>query len=293
MAKILITGGTGLVGRHLSKLLTEKNHITTILTRNPTKENEFKWDYKNNYVDTIAFEDIDYIIHLAGAGIADKRWTAERKKVIIDSRVETANLLFKKIKQLKKPLKGFLSASGSNYYGVQTTDKIFTEKDSAGNDFLGQVCKQWENAVKQFETLNIPVTILRTGIVLDHEGGALEKMITPVICPLGSGKQYMPWIHIEDLCQIYIHLLETNNNGVFNAIAPEILTNKVFSKTLAETTKRPFLPIHVPDFVLKLVFGELAIILLEGSKLSTKKIENDGGYSFRFKKLPKALKDLF
>lgn len=293
MAKILITGGTGLVGRHLSKLLTEKKHITTILTRNPTKENEFKWDYKNNYVDTIAFEDIDYIIHLAGAGIADKRWTAERKKVIIDSRVETTNLLFKKIKQLKKPLKGFLSASGSNYYGAQTTDKIFTEKDSAGNDFLGQVCKQWENAVKQFETLNIPVTILRTGVVLDHKGGALNKMITPLISPLGFGKQYMPWIHIEDLCQMYIHLLETNNNGVFNAIAPEILTNKAFSKTLAQTVKRPFSPIHVPSFILKLVFGELAIILLEGSKLSAKKIENKGRYTFRFNKLSKALEDLF
>lgn len=293
MAKILITGGTGLVGKRLNTLLTERNHNVVILTRNPSTSYELKWDYKNGFIDDNAFKNIDYIIHLAGAGIADKRWTNERKKVIIDSRVETANLLFKKVNELKVPLKGFISASGSNYYGTETTENIYTETDTAGNDFLGQVCKNWEDAALQFKKINIPVTILRTGVVLAKKGGALDKMITPIISPLGSGKQFMNWIHLDDLCEMYIHLLETNIDGIYNAIAPESITNKSFSKVLAKTVKRPFLPIPVPGFILKLVFGELAVILLEGSKLSAKKIEKNGGYSFRFDKLDKALKDLF
>lgn len=293
MAKILITGGTGLVGKQLQKSLKEKNHTLVVLSRTPKKPNEFKWDYLKGYVDDNAFNNIDYIIHLAGAGIADQRWTDKRKKIIIDSRVETANLLFKKINELKINLRGFISASGSNYYGAKTTKTIYTEQHKAGDDFLGTVCKHWENAAMQFKKLNIPVTILRTGIVLASNGGALKKMITPVISPLGSGKQYMNWIHIDDLCKLYTHCLENNVDGIFNAIAPESLTNKIFSKTLSKNVKRPFLPIAVPSFLLKVIFGELAIILLKGSKLSTKKIEQLKGYSFEFNKLDNALKNLF
>lgn len=291
MSKVLITGGTGLVGSRLTELLLKKNHEVVILSRNPKEQNEFKWDIKNDFIDDKAFENIDYIIHLAGAGIADERWSDKRKKVIIDSRVETANLLFKKVKELNLNLKGFVSASGSGYYGAVTSDKIFKETDKPGNDFLGEVCQKWEDAAHQFKALKVPVTILRTGIVLSKTGGALEKMKTPIISPLGSGNQYLPWIHIDDLAEMYIYTIENNIEGVFNAVAPEHHTSKTFSKALAKNINRPFIGVNVPSFALKLMFGDMSQILLKGSRLSSKKIEKNG-YPFRFKTLNKALSNL-
>jgi hypothetical protein len=291
MAKILITGGTGLVGSRLTKMLMAKNHEVAILTRSPDAKNEYQWDIQKKTIDKKAFENTDYIIHLAGAGIADERWTNERKKVIIDSRVESANLLFETIKKENINLKGFISASGSGYYGAITTDKIFTEFDKTGNDFLGEVCEKWENAAHQFESLNIPVTILRTGIVLSEKGGALDKMRLPIISPLGSGKQYMPWIHIDDLCEMYIQAIQGNLTGIFNAVGPEHHTSTTFSKALAKSISRPYIGICVPSFMLKLLFGDMSKILIEGSRISSKKIKKHG-YSFKFKTLKKALNNL-
>ncbi|WP_158838098.1 TIGR01777 family oxidoreductase [Polaribacter sp. L3A8] len=291
MSRILITGGTGLVGTKLTEMLIAKKHEVVILSRNPKNKNEYKWDVSSNYIDEKALIDTDYIIHLAGAGIADKRWTETRKQILIDSRVKTANLLFDKVTALNIPLKGFISASGVGYYGAITKEIIFEETDNAGTDFLGDVCQKWENAAHQFSTKDIPVTILRTGVVLAKKGGALEKMKTPIISPLGSGKQFLPWIHIEDLCLIYIKAVEENFTGIFNTVAPEHHTSKTFSKALAKSIKRPYLVISVPAFILKLLFGEMANILLEGSKISAKKIEKNG-YSFRFKTLKKALDNL-
>jgi uncharacterized protein (TIGR01777 family) len=291
MAKILITGGSGLVGTRLAQMLIKKNHEVVILSRNPKKENEFKWNLSKNYIDKEAFKNIDYIIHLAGAGIADERWTDQRKKVIIDSRVETANLLFTTLKENNISIKGFISASGIGYYGAITTDTIFKETATVGNDFLGEVCKKWEDAAHQFKTLNIPVTILRTGIVLSKKGGALEKMRLPVISPLGSGQQYLPWIHIDDMCEMYIQAIEGSLEGIYNAVAPEHHTSKTFSKSLAKSIKRPYVGICVPSFMLKVLFGDLSVILLQGSRISAKKIEKNG-YSFRFKTLKKALNNL-
>ncbi|GAB7257174.1 TIGR01777 family oxidoreductase [Polaribacter sp. OB-PA-B3] len=288
MSTILITGGTGLVGSKLTELLLANKHEVRILSRKPSANNEYKWDVSNKYIDENALTGVDYIIHLAGAGIADKRWTDERKQIIIDSRVETANLLFDKVKKLDIQLKGFISASGSNYYGAKTVDKIFKEEDSAGNDFLGKVCLHWENAANKFKELNVSVTILRTGIVLSSKGGALEKMKTPIISPLGSGNQYMPWIHIEDLCYLYIKAVEQGFSGVFNAVSPESHTSKSFSKILAKSVNRPYLPIAVPGFLLKLIFGELAVILLKGSRLSSNKVLKYG-FRYQFESLEKAL----
>jgi len=292
MAKILITGGTGLVGKKLSQMLIDKNHDVLILSRNPKNKNEYKWDVANNYIDKKALLETDYIIHLAGAGIGDKRWSEKRKQVIIDSRVKTATLLFEKIKEYKINLKGFISASGIGYYGAITSETIFEETAPVGTDFLGDVCKKWEQAAHQFSTENIPVTLLRTGIVLTEKGGALDKMKTPIISPLGSGKQYLPWIHIDDLCQMYTQSIEGDLIGIYNAVAPEHHTSITFSKAFAESIKRPYLGIGVPRFMLKLLFGELAVILLEGSRISTKKIEKNG-FSFRFKTLKKALHNLY
>ncbi len=292
MAKILITGGTGLVGSRLTEMLEKQNHEVRILTRSPKKKNEYHWDITKQTIDNKVFSNIDFIVHLAGAGIADERWSDERKKVIIDSRVESANLLFNKIKTKKIPLKGFISASGSGYYGAVTTPKIFEEGDKPGNDFLGKVCVKWEAAAHQFKQLDIPVSILRTGIVLSKTGGALEKMRTPIIAPLGSGKQYMPWIHIDDLCAMYVKLIQENLEGTYNAVAPEHHTSKSFSKVLAKSISRPFIGINVPSFMLKLVFGDMSKILLEGSRVSSKKIEKQQ-FTFRFPILSNALKQLF
>jgi len=291
MARILITGGTGLVGKRLTQMLIDKNHEVLILSRNPKKNNEFKWDVSSNYIDEEALIHTDYIIHLAGAGIANKRWTKKRKQVIIDSRVKTANLLFDKIKALKINLKGFISASGIGYYGAVNSEIIFEETAKVGTDFLGNTCYKWEQAAHQFSTHNIPVTILRTGVVLAKKGGALDKMKTPIITPIGSGKQYIPWIHIDDLCNLYIAAVEDNLIGIFNAVAPEHHTSISFSKALAKNFKRPYLAIGVPPFILKVLFGKMAVILLKGSRISTKKIEKNK-YSFRFPKLHEALRNL-
>lgn len=291
MGRILITGGTGLVGKKLSQMLIAKNHEVLILSRTPKNKNEFKWDVSNNYIDEKALLNTDYIIHLAGAGIADERWTAKRKQLIIDSRVSTANLLFAKVKEHKIKLKGFISASGIGYYGAQTSETIFKETAKAGKDYLGQVCDKWEQAASQFSKENIPVTILRTGIVLAKKGGALDKMRTPIISPLGSGKQYLAWIHIDDLCEIFIQSVDDNLTGIFNAVAPEHHTSITFSKTLAKSIKRPYVGFGIPSLMLKILFGELAVILLKGSRISAKKIEKNG-FSFQFKTLKKALNNL-
>lgn len=291
MDTILITGGTGLIGEKLQDSLSKQGYKIHVLTRSPKTENEFKWDITNHFIDEKAFENVTIIIHLAGAGIADERWTVNRKKVILNSRVDSTNLLFEYTKKLSIKLKRFIAASAIGYYGSVTTDKIFTETDNAATDFLGTVCKKWEASSLQFEKLDIPVTIFRTGIVLSKEEGALAKMIQPIITPLGLGKQFMPWIHIEDMCNLYVESVKGSLTGIFNAVAPEYHTNTEFSKILASKYKRPFVKIGVPEFVLKLAFGEMATILLEGSRISSKKLL-DNKYQFLFPKLENALDNL-
>ena len=236
MASILVTGGTGLIGKHLCSLLLKKGHEVSILSRNTSsKPNVFKWDINNNFIDENAIKNIDYIIHLAGAGIADKRWTSNRKQFLIDSRVATSNLLFAKIKELNPNLKGFIAASGIGYYGAITSEEIFDENSASGNDFLSSICVKWENASLQFNSLNIRTVIFRTGVVLTKKGGALEKIALPIKfglgAALGTGKQYMPWIHINDLCNMYLESIENIElKGIYNAVAPEHCTNKSVSK---------------------------------------------------------------
>ncbi|TCP24635.1 hypothetical protein EV195_10566 [Tenacibaculum skagerrakense] len=289
MAIILLTGGTGLIGQTLQKQLENNNHKVRILTRSPKLDNHFKWDIKANYIDEKVFDNLDYIIHLAGAGIADKRWTDERKQVLINSRVESSGLLFSKIKELNIPLKGFISASGIGYYGAITSSKIYSEEDQPADDFIAKICIEWEAAANQFKTLNIPVTILRTGVVLSSNGGALKKMNTPLfLSALGTGKQYIPWIHIDDLCNLYVKAIEDDSfTGIYNAVAPEHKTNNDFTKTLAKVVKKPVLPINAPGFILKIVLGELAAIVLEGSRVSAEK--TTASYNYKYENLEKAL----
>lgn len=292
MKKILITGGTGLVGQHLVEKLQNKNFEVAVLSRNPKKTHEFRWNLADNFIDEKAFENVTCIIHLAGAGIADKRWTKKRKQEIIESRVASTQLIFKKVTEYNVPLKSFISASGIGFYGAITSDTIFKETDASANDFLGTVCKLWEHSIAECKTKECKSVILRTGIVLAKNGGALAKMKTPIISPIGSGNQYLPWIHIDDLCEMYCNAIEDENvQGIYNAVSPEHQTSKTFSKILAKTIKRIFLSIGVPAFLLKLIFGEMAVLLLKGSRVSSEKIEKTG-FQFRFRSLKEALKNL-
>jgi len=292
LVTILITGGTGLVGQYLQKKLVNKNYIVRVLTRNPTRKNEFYWNSTNNEIDENAFINIEYIIHLAGAGIADKRWTTKRKQEITDSRTKTTELLFNTIKKLKTPLKGFIAASAVGYYGAITSERIFKESDESASDFLGSVCQQWENSSLKFKTINIPTTILRVGIVLSKNGGALSKMNTPIaITPIATGKHYIPWIHIEDLTNMYLKAIEDITfTGIYNAVAPETKTSFSFAKILAKKTNKIFIPIGVPTFFLKIIFGEMAILLTTGSRVLSNKTEKSG-FTFSYKILDKALED--
>lgn len=291
---ILITGGTGLVGQFLSEKLTTKGYNVRVLTRNPKNEREFYWNLATNEIDENAFKNLDYIVHLAGAGIADKRWTAKRKQEILDSRTISAQLLFKKVKALKIPLKGFIAASAIGYYGAITSEIIFKETDRAANDFLGNVCQKWEHANSAFQELDIPTTLLRTGIVLSKNGGALSKMNTPfAINPIASGTHYIPWIHIEDLANLFIKAIEdTSFTGIYNAVAPVHETSYSFSKALAKKTKKLFIPLGVPAFILKIIFGEMSIILTTGSRISSEKIIKTG-FEFSYKNLESAFDDIF
>jgi len=294
---VLITGANGLVAQELSKKL-EKEYIVRFLTRKKKNSNDFEWNIKEGTIDEAAFENISHVIHLAGANISEKRWTDERKKELISSRVDSANLILKTLQKKNIQLKSFISASGINYYGTETTEKIFTENDDPGNDFLSEVVVLWEKAADNFKEQNLAerVVKIRTAVVLSEKEGALKKMLPTIKIgigsPLGSGKQYMPWIHIKDICSIYKFALKNSElDGAFNGTAPEHTTNKNLTKTIAEVLKKPLFMPNVPGFVLKLLFGELSVAVLEGSRASSEKIQK-AGFQFEFPELKSALKDL-
>jgi len=297
MTSILVTGGTGLIGKHLCKLLRDKGYKVTVLSRTQTtKPNTFYWNIETDYIDTKAITEANYIIHLAGTGIADKPWTKERKRILVNSRVDSTNLLFKKVKELNPNLKAFIAASGIGYYGTTTSSKIHTENNASGTDFLSEICKLWEKASLQFSLLNIRTVIFRTGVVLTKKGGAFEKISKPIKLGIGSalgnGQQYMPWIHIEDLCNMYIEAIEKNElTDTYNAVAPEHITNNEFIKNIATVLKKPLWLPNTPSFILKLIFGEMALILLEGSRVSSAKIVATG-FKFNYPTLNKAIKNL-
>lgn len=299
MKTVLITGGTGLVGKRLTELLLEKGYKVSILSRTAKKSdtiNHFTWNIDKKEIDKQAVLTADYVIHLAGTSVADKRWTASRKKSIIDSRVESANLIYDVAKAENHTLKAFISASGTNYYGTLTSDKIFKETDAPADDFLGEVCQLWEAAADKFKDLNTRVVKLRTGIVLSKNGGAFEKMYTPIKIgvgsALGSGKQYMPWIHVDDLCEMYIQSIENEQLiDAYNAISPEHINNKNFTKQTAKFINKSLWMPNVPAFMLQLIFGKMSKIITTGSRMSSEKITKTG-FSFQYPTLKKALENL-
>lgn len=294
---VLITGASGMIARQLAKKI-EKEYELRFLTRKKEHSNEYEWDIRKGSMDEAALDNVSHIIHLAGANISEKRWTDERKKELISSRIDSAALLRTALKKNKIKLKSFISASGINFYGTETTEKIFTENDPPGNDFLSEVVVLWERAADDFKEQNLAerVVKIRTAVVLSEKEGALKKMVPPIRyyigSPLGSGKQYMPWIHIEDICSIYeLALKNSLLDGAYNAVSPQHATNKDLTEKIAEVLNKPLWMPNVPAFILKLIFGELASAILEGSRASSKKIQ-ETGFQFQFPDLKDALDNL-
>ncbi len=298
MKDILITGGTGLLGSRMTELLQERGHTVKFLSRNPDKTDKVKayhWDIRKQEMDPEALKNTGAIIHLAGAGVADKRWTAERKEVILHSRTQSAALIRKALRENDHEVETFISASGISYYG-NNDDGIMTEDSPPASDYLADVARAWEHAADEAGELVSRVAKIRIGVVLSDKGGALPKLAQPVHwwvgAPLGSGRQPMSWIHIDDLVSIFIHVLEHEElEGVFNGVAPNPVTNREMTRAIAKSLNKPmFLP-PVPGFMLRLMLGEMAEMLLGGTRISSEKIRKTG-FVFSFPELDPALHDL-
>ncbi|MDX6182510.1 TIGR01777 family oxidoreductase [Flavobacterium sp. Fl-77] len=298
MAKnVLITGGTGFIGKYLTDVLIANGYTVSILSRserkNTSKTFYYKWNVDLGYIEEEAILKADYIIHLAGEGIVEKRWSARRKKAILDSRVRPIELIASILKKHNKPLDAFVSASAIGIYGAITNDTICTETSPAADDFLGHTCQEWEKAVDIISALGIRTAKIRTGIVLGRNEGFLEKIQPSFKLGLGSvlgtGKQYLPWIHIEDLCKIYLKTIQDQQtSGAYNAAVTDDTTNQSFSKTFARLLGYSIWLPKVPVFLLKIILGEMSLAILEGQRVSSEKIEKTG-FQFEFTDLKTAL----
>jgi uncharacterized protein len=308
MQTVLISGGTGLVGKALTRLLTAKGFRVIILTRQlPAGKGAAGangnisfalWDVKKQEMDIAALQQADYIVHLAGAGVMDKKWTEEYKNEIVNSRVNSSKLIVESLQQHPNKVKAIISASAIGFYGKdEEPPKVFTEDDTPDNNFLGKTCQLWEESMQPVVQLNKRLVQLRIGIVLSKNGGALKEFMTPIkmgiAAILGNGKQIISWVHIDDLCRMFLFAIENENiNGVYNAVAPVPVNNKTLTLTLAKTMKRLFyIPLYVPTFVLKIILGGRSIEVLKSTTVSCKKMVA-AGFAFQFKNIDAALKDI-
>lgn len=305
MAIILITGGTGLIGTALTKALLSKGHQVIILTRdilnakNHDQVSYAQWDIAKQTIDKNVVERADYIIHLAGANVAERRWTERRKKEILDSRVKSGQLLVKALKEIPNHVKAVVCASGIGWYGPDPqipNPRPFVETDPPSQDFLGATCQQWEGAIKPVTDLGKRLVILRTGIVLSKDGGAypeFRKSLTfRVASLLGNGKQIISWIHIDDLVRIYLQAIENESwHGVYNSVSPNPVSNKEMIIDIAKQKHKWYVLVHVPGFALKIILGELSIEVLKSATVSSRKVENNG-FSFFFPTVETAIREL-
>lgn len=302
---VLIAGGTGMTGRALTKFLLSKGFRVTILSRlesltsDRTNGIEYsKWDPEKGTMNEEILNDVDVIIHLAGANVGDKRWTPKRKKEILDSRIQTTKTLYAAIRKNPGRLKTFIGASAIGWYGPDPSSfskqsqskerkakislRPFTEDMPATNDFLGNTVRLWEEELLKIEKLGIRLVIFRTGIVLSSEGGAYPEFLKPLkfglATILGTGNQAISWIHIDDLCRLYLFAIENPVvSGIYNAVAPSPVSNRnMICEIAARKRKQFFIPIYVPAFVLKLVLGEMSIEVLKGTTVSSDKIRRTG-----------------
>lgn len=296
---VLITGGSGFIGKYLTKYLLASGYKVSHLSRTANSSSTvraFLWNPEKRLIDHEAFEGINFLIHLAGTNIGEKRWTRRRKEKIMKSRVDSARFLYETIKEKEIALKAFISASATGFYGSVITSKIFYETDPASTDFLGSVCKRWEEAADLFENSGIRTVKIRSAVVLEKNDSALSKMMMPAkfgfLMQTGDGQQYTPWIHINDLCRIYLKAIQDPGmRGAYNAVAPQHVTHKAFMHILAKIMKVSVLPVALPGFVLRFVFGEMSDLILKGSRVSCEKIINSG-YSFLFSNVEDALENI-
>jgi uncharacterized protein (TIGR01777 family) len=296
---ILLTGGSGLVGKELTQLLLDKGYTVSHLSRkagNNPKVKTWLWDINKGEIDEKCVDGVDTIVHLAGAGIADKRWTNDRKKEIIESRTKSIGLIYQLLKNKNHKVKSIISASGTGYY-IDSGDELLTETSSSANDFLGDCCIQWETAVDEGEELGLRILKFRTGMVLTNEGGALPKMTMPIKLdigsPLGNGKQWISWIHHKDVADIYLYSIEnTALQGVYNMVAPNPVTNKQLTQAIARQLRKPLWLPNVPALFIKLLFGQMSSLVLASTKVSAQKIESTG-FKFNYPTIIEALQDIY
>jgi len=297
---VLVAGGTGFIGSTLVRRLLRDGHTVILLSRHPHSVRDLdakliqieEWDGRTvgHWVDRL--ESVDGIVNLAGESIGARRWTEARKAVLVTSRVEPTRALVSGVRLLKKRPAVLVNASAVGYYGDVESGDV-TESHSAGNDFLASLCKQWEGEAQKAEEFGVRVVRLRFGVVLEKGGGALEKMILPfrffVGGPLGSGRQWLPWVHRDDVIGAIIFSLQSPNiSGPVNVSAPDQVTMREFSRALGRTMHRPSWA-RVPAFVLRTVLGEMAGTVLTGQRAVPRKLE-DAGYAFRYPKLNEALR---
>jgi len=297
--KILITGATGLIGQELVDLLLQNNHVVHYLTTSPLKiKNKsnyygFYWNPQEGKIDDNCIDGVDAIVHLAGASIS-KRWTKSYKQELIESRVLSANLLFSLLKKAPNQVKHFISASGTAIY-PDSHSNVYDEKSTEiDSSFLGHVVVKWEESADQFQLLNIKVSKLRTGVVFSNKGGALLEMIKPIKMYVGSGfgsgKQIQSWIHLHDIANLYYFVIQNQTEGIINAVAPNYISNQDLTKAIAKHLKRPlFLP-NIPQWFMKLILGEMHILLFNNKKILPKRA-TELGFQFQFSTIEKALQD--
>ncbi len=298
MKKVLISGGTGMIGKALSKELLERGYKVSILTRGESKHdkyNYFNWDIEKGIIDKNAFTNVDYIVHLAGENLGASRWTKKRKTQLINSRVKSSELLFNYVQKNEIKLKAFISASAVGIYPVFTEEGgLYSEDSAKGNNYPAQMCIAWENAADNFSESGIRTVKIRTGLVQDVNDPALKKILQlkkfGILPVFGKGKHFYPWIHIKDLVNIYISAIENENmEGPFNAVAPELISNLKYAKVIKNTLGAGLI-IRIPAFVFKLMFGEMSEIILKGTKIKSKL--HDGNFEYKFPTLKLAMKDL-
>ncbi|WP_130735607.1 TIGR01777 family oxidoreductase [Flavobacterium sp. J27] len=298
--KVLITGATGLIGRELSELLLQNgvgiNYLSTSKSKLRTEKNYkgFYWNPNTGEIDKNAFEEVEVIIHLAGASVSE-RWTKSYKEEIINSRVLSTRLLFQTLSKNQNQVRHIIAASAIGIY-PSSYDKVYNEENKEVDDsFLGDVVLKWEEEVAQFKRLSLLVTKVRTGIVLAKEGGALQKMVQPIKFGLGAafgtGKQYQSWIHNHDLASLYYFILLHKLEGIYNAVSPYPVTNNDFTVAIAKKVKAPYFMPNIPKFILKLMLGEMHEILLSSQNVSARKILGKG-FQFQYASLDKALQNL-
>jgi uncharacterized protein (TIGR01777 family) len=296
---ILLTGGSGLIGKSLTKLLLAKGYVVSHLSRSPGKNPRVKtylWDVHTGQIDAACIDGIDTIIHLAGAGVAEKRWTNKRKKELVESRTKSIRLIYELLKSKQHKVTSVISASATGYYGDRG-DMLLTEDSKPADDFLAECCIAWEKAVDEGEELGLRIVKFRTGVVLNKKGGALPQMATPVKwyvgSPLGDGKQWIPWIHWHDVEKLYLYAIMNNKlSGTFNMVAPVPVTNEEMTRAVAKQLHKPLWAPKVPEFVLDVLLGEMSSIVLGSTKVSPQKIE-ETGFKFGYPELEGALKEIY